>query len=401
MKNPNKRLRPDQRRPRLIKRVGPYVEQLVTLFDYEELELGGAGNVPMSILVIGGFASAYWEIPTPFFVASLIWFVFPVLGFINFGGGNWFSLMLIFCEAACLVFFAMFLVWGPNVSPDHPLVAPDNFIILVWLLSRSLPLALVVTLVPALVARRDLLSARRSRSRPLGEDMGISMLISATYGGVGVISLFLWTIIGFVSWIMLLARATILFVVAVLHDILTDGGGIEHAQRDLDVAASFYVNGFIRIIEAVREWWNDPWYPDRSWESAALEEEETSLLVSAIYIAVGAVLLFSWTIIGFVFWIPMLVRTTILFMVVVLHDSLTGSGEVIGQGQRGLDVAVTFYVNGFIRITEALRRRRVVGKSEQHHPTGWGRMALELLWSIAVWSVGLWALFGFPAFWMQ
>ncbi len=125
-------------------------------------------------------------------------------------------------------------------------------------------------------------------------------------------------------------------------------------------------------------------------------------MVRVIYWAVGVVSLFLWTIIAPVFWIPFLVRMIFVFMVAALHDTFIDGGGTIVHAERGLGVAVNFYINGFTTIIEAIRRRgSVVGTSEQSHPPAWGRVALEMLWAIAMWSVTLWALFGFPAFWMN
>ena len=112
---------------------------------------------------------------------------------------------------------------------------------------------------------------------------------------------------------------------------------------------------------------------DSSSDSRA-DERRNSFLVRVIYCAVAVVSLFLWTIIAPVFWIPFLLRMIILFMVAALHDTFIDGGGTIGHAERGLGVAVNFYINGFTTIIEAIRRRgSMVGTSEQsHRPLGAG-----------------------------
>jgi hypothetical protein len=129
------------------------------------------------------------------------------------------------------------------------------------------------------------------------------------------------------------------------------------------------------------------------------EDEAPSVLVSVLYSAVGIATLTLWEIVGLVFWLPLLIRTTILFLVAVLHDTLTGTGDAMRSAQLGLDVAIGFYVRGFMRISGAIRRQHATERSGEYHAPAWGRMVMECLWASIVLFATLWAMAGFPVSW--
>lgn len=307
-------------------------------------------------------------------------------------GKNWFALTQVFfwsgqsavygtfCAARLYEFFI-----PPPVAPD-----PGDVPLFVW--ASGYIVAFLVTLTCAIGSRRELLTPQDF------DDRWLSSVIRIIYGAVGAALLFLWAIIGFVVWILLMARAFNRLLMAVLHHSLTGAGEwIGDAQRCLDIAAPFYANGFNKITAGVREQWSKSWMPQRFTRSAAIEVGAPSLLVAVISLAVGAVSLFAWAIIGLVFWIPLLVRTTVLFFVDVLRDSIIGSDEGARRAHRSLDVAVPIYVDGFVKITEALRRPRTSEMSAQRDTAGWGWIALETIWAVGMWSVTLLALAGFAA----
>jgi len=79
------------------------------------------------------------------------------------------------------------------------------------------------------------------------------------------ISLAVWTVIGFIFWVPLLARSIFAFSISVLYVTLTRQNP-HRIGYQLSIAASFYVMGFINIIEAI--------FPPNSAENVKEEDLE-------------------------------------------------------------------------------------------------------------------------------
>ena len=79
------------------------------------------------------------------------------------------------------------------------------------------------------------------------------------------ISLAVWAVIGFVFWVPLLARSIFAFSISVLYVTLTRQNPTSIGYQ-LSTAASFYVMGFVNIIEAI--------FPEDSAETSEEEDFE-------------------------------------------------------------------------------------------------------------------------------
>jgi len=82
-------------------------------------------------------------------------------------------------------------------------------------------------------------------------------------------------------------------------------------------------------------------------------------LIDFLRLAVLVVALVIWSVVGFVFWIPLLIRQITMFSVLILHATLTNQDP--SAAGVGLDLAVTFYANGFRKIISAMYRERHTG----------------------------------------
>lgn len=101
--------------------------------------------------------------------------------------------------------------------------------------------------------------------------------------------------------------------------------------------------------------------------------------------AVQSVALLLWAPVGLLFWLPLLLRRTVAFVLAVLRAGLTGSE--VEMPRRRWEESVHFYRVGFLRIVHAFG-------DEERFPDRPGpedgSLAFELLWSAAVWTALLW-----------
>lgn len=71
-----------------------------------------------------------------------------------------------------------------------------------------------------------------------------------------------------------------------------------------------------------------------------------------IHKIVLVVLLVFWAIVGLIFWIPLLARITAFYAFMVIASAYTDSN--LATARSGIDSAVSFYPDGFKRITSSL-----------------------------------------------
>ncbi len=74
-------------------------------------------------------------------------------------------------------------------------------------------------------------------------------------------------------------------------------------------------------------------------------------IANVIQLAVCIVLVGVWTVVGFLFWIPFLVRAIGAYTTAVLGATFTGVS--LYSAQRGLDTAVRFWFAGYQVVLEA------------------------------------------------
>lgn len=111
-------------------------------------------------------------------------------------------------------------------------------------------------------------------------------------------------------------------------------------------------------------------------------------MIDFLRVAVLLVALVIWGVMGFIFWIPFLIRQIAVFSVLILHATLTNQDP--SAAGVGLDLAVTFYANGFRKIISAMYR-------EGHSNSGGGmefrpgRFIGEMVWTAMFWLTTLFA----------
>lgn len=93
----------------------------------------------------------------------------------------------------------------------------------------------------------------------------------------------------------------------------------------------------------------------------------------------------AWAVIGFVLWIPLLVRATTVFSAMVVHAAITGQKPDVLRGH--LESASRFYPDGF-RIAFDVVHKPTNSQPHPVHIQFW-RVFAECLWTLAFWMLAL------------
>jgi hypothetical protein len=104
--------------------------------------------------------------------------------------------------------------------------------------------------------------------------------------------------------------------------------------------------------------------------------------LDALSSVVMVVCLAIWAVVGAAFWVPLLVRTMVLFSVALIQATLDGKQPA--RTAVMLRDAVTFYRRGFLAIHSAVK-----GDAKEQPRAGsdidGGRLFREMLWAVAIW----------------
>ncbi len=109
----------------------------------------------------------------------------------------------------------------------------------------------------------------------------------------------------------------------------------------------------------------------------------------AILIAVLAV----WTVVGAVFWIPLMLRAMLRFSLSLVQSVFVGQRP--DGAARILRDAVSFYRRGFVVAVEVVTKEEVEGEAKD--PQTGNLLLLELMWAIPVWYLILFSMGWIPA----
>ncbi|MGI9628847.1 MAG: hypothetical protein ACR2QM_18575, partial [Longimicrobiales bacterium] len=114
-------------------------------------------------------------------------------------------------------------------------------------------------------------------------------------------------------------------------------------------------------------------------------------ILRALTWLIVATAMLVWLIIGFVFWVPLLIRATVSFSAEVVNATLTGRSAT-AAGEM-LKRAVGFYKSGFVVAVEAIGEPKARGDGSRFYDDdkedGWGIDARgflnELAWTALIW----------------
>jgi hypothetical protein len=118
--------------------------------------------------------------------------------------------------------------------------------------------------------------------------------------------------------------------------------------------------------------------------AAPLDDSPLGPVMRALTWAVLGITLLVWAVVGFLFWIPLLIRATVLFSVRLVHATLT-SQSAERAGERLKD-AINFWLRGFIVAIDAVGRSS--GDDSDAPPeraVNVGYLLNELAWAGLAW----------------
>jgi hypothetical protein len=112
-------------------------------------------------------------------------------------------------------------------------------------------------------------------------------------------------------------------------------------------------------------------------------------LIEAVYAAILGVTVGAWTLLGFVVWVPLLVRTTTLLAGTVFYVSLFRDPARLAHAQSRVHFAVRFYTRGFQHFLAFYRQRgepeQPVGLFEPLSTMTRNELLVEGAWVVTVW----------------
>lgn len=108
-----------------------------------------------------------------------------------------------------------------------------------------------------------------------------------------------------------------------------------------------------------------------------------NILVTVVMVLVLLVTIAIWSVVGLVFWIPLLVRATTVFSAALLPAAF--SGRSIAGVRAGLEDASGFYFRGFVAAFDVFRG---VQRTPNSNVTT-KRVVVESVWTIVFWLLAI------------
>ena len=106
--------------------------------------------------------------------------------------------------------------------------------------------------------------------------------------------------------------------------------------------------------------------------------------LTVVHAGVLVVCLAFWAVVGFVFWVPLLTRTTAVYCAGMVAAVISQTD--FPQLKALLDNAIEFYAKGFRQIAEHYRGRRSFAGTSLPS-VNWSRVWAETVWTGIFWGV--------------
>ncbi|MEO5561772.1 MAG: hypothetical protein ABIR18_00025 [Chitinophagaceae bacterium] len=109
-------------------------------------------------------------------------------------------------------------------------------------------------------------------------------------------------------------------------------------------------------------------------------------------IIIAGIAYFFWTILGMIFWIPLVVRVVAGFCGSLVYNMVTNNPENIQRSKESLDLALSFYVRGFINIKSALFNGTQLQNKNANSSLDFkpkfdsGSFIAQIIWTIIFWA---------------
>lgn len=126
-------------------------------------------------------------------------------------------------------------------------------------------------------------------------------------------------------------------------------------------------------------------------ERAPDEDDLAGRVIRWLTLGILGVCLAIWAVVGAIFWIPLMVRSTLHFSFALIQSMLEGEGPQ--KAGAILRRSVDFYRRGFIVAIEAVLGEGSAGRGRRAKgdvKLGGGRMATEVVWVVVVWYLLFW-----------
>lgn len=112
-------------------------------------------------------------------------------------------------------------------------------------------------------------------------------------------------------------------------------------------------------------------------------------LIECVYAFILVVTVITWTFLGFIVWIPLLLRTTTILAGTVFYASLFRDQPRVIHAQRSVNYAVHFYVRGFKHFLNFYNQRHEpeppMGLFEPLSTMKWKELFIECIWVLVFW----------------
>lgn len=112
-------------------------------------------------------------------------------------------------------------------------------------------------------------------------------------------------------------------------------------------------------------------------------------LIESVYAIILVVTVVTWTVLGFIVWVPLLLRTTTLLAGTVFYASLFRDQPRVMHAQKSVNFAVRFYVRGFKHFLNFYQQRNEpeppVGLFEPLSTMMWKELLIECIWVLGFW----------------
>lgn len=126
-------------------------------------------------------------------------------------------------------------------------------------------------------------------------------------------------------------------------------------------------------------------------EDEPADDDLAGQVIRWLTLGILGVCLAIWAVVGAIFWIPLIVRSTLHFSFALIQSMLAGEGPQ--KAGAILRRSVDFYRRGFVVATEAVlgeAPRAGRGRTRSDVELGGGRMVREVLWVALVWYLLFW-----------
>jgi hypothetical protein len=118
-------------------------------------------------------------------------------------------------------------------------------------------------------------------------------------------------------------------------------------------------------------------------------QKAANRIFTAITWAILIVVLAVWSVVGALFWIPLMLRAMFRFSLSLVQSVFVGQRP--DHAARILRDSVSFYRRGFVVAIETVTGEEIDGETKEDPHTG-NRLLLELLWAVPVWYLIFFAM---------